>query len=194
MGDHIKGALIAVLIILALVAIGGLGYWVGHPAKVIEQAAPEVKQADGSIIAERAPDPKAKPKQQIPKGGKVERTGEYTALGGGLKIDGVLRPCPPVTIDTTLVRMPDGSKRVTVSSPDGTITHAIDIPVETAAPAPEPKQWAAGLSYDPIKQTGGLWIERDVMRVRLGAEIGQARLIVSGPSAIEARVRIGMTF
>ena len=184
-----------VIALIALAAGGGcigLGWWLGKPAVVVENAAPAEKQADGSTIAERRPDAKAKPKQQIPKGAKVERTGEITVQGETPKEN--VKPCPPVTIDTTLIRNADGSKRVIVSSPDGTVTRAIDIPVETAAPPPEPKLWAAGVSYSPTKQTSGIWIERDIARVRLGAEINQARPIVTGPAGVEARVRIGWTF
>lgn len=190
-------ALWITLIALALGgACAGLGWWFGQPAKVVESAAPAETQPDGSIIVERRPDAKAKakPKQKIPKGATVERTGEFEVVGGGLKIDGVLKPCPPVTIDTTLIRNADGSKRVIVSSPDGEITRAVDIPVETAAPPPEPKKWAAGVSYNPVKQTAGLWIERDIWRARLGLEINQARQVISGPTNTEARLRLGVTF
>ena len=183
--------IIGIALVLIVAAVGA-GIWIGRPGKIIETAAPEVKQDDGSIIVERAPDAKAKPKQKVPKGSKVERTGEITVQGGAPAAAG--KPCPPVTIDTTLVRNEDGSQRVIVSSPDGPITRAIDIPVETAAPPPEPKLWAAGLSYDPIKQTGGLWVERDIMRVRLGAEVGQARVVVGGPAAVEFRIKAGVTF
>ena len=193
MGMREKAVGYGLILAVALGAVAA-GYYLGRPAPVVEKPAPAVVQEDGSIIVERAPDAEAKPKQAIPKGSKVERTGEFTALGAGLKIDGVLRPCPPVTIDTTLIRNPDGSKRVIVSSPDGTITKAIDIPVETAAPPPEPKAWAAGLSYSPTKQTMGVWIEKGIWRVRLGAEINQTRQTLAGPTGVEARLRLGMTF
>ncbi|MBI5920264.1 MAG: hypothetical protein HY847_01295 [Betaproteobacteria bacterium] len=188
------GHAITVCALLLGGACAGLGWWFGQPAKVVESAAPAETQPDGSIIVERRPDAKARPKHQTPKGATVERTGEFTVQGTGLKMDGVLMPCPPVTIDTTLIRNPDGSKRVIVSSPDGEITRAVDIPVETAAPPPEPPQWAAGVSYNPVKQTPGLWIERDIWRVRLGAEINQTRQVISGPTGIEARLRVGWTF
>lgn len=182
---------------IALMAAGvGLGHWWLKPAPVVETAKPAETQADGSTVAERAPDAKAKPKHKTPKGAKVERTGSVTvtpptppeiAACTAVK-------CPPVTIDTSLVRLPDGSKRVVVSSPDGQINRAIDIPVETAAPAPEPPKWAAGLSIDPVHQTPGLWVERDIWRVRLGAEINQTRQKVGGPTGNEVRVRLGWTF
>ena len=38
---------------------------------------------------------------------------------------------PPVTVDLSLVREKDGSKRVVASSPDGAIVSGLDIPIET---------------------------------------------------------------
>ena len=193
-----RDRIMLVAIVLVLGIVGGLGYWLGRPpAPVIETAAPAERQDDGSLIAERRPDAKAKPKQSVPKGGKVERTGSVTVTPptpeANLRLPGAV-PCPPVTVDTSLVRLPDGSKRLLVSSPDGRIDRAVDIPVETAAPAPEPPKWAAGVSYDLVHQTAGAWIERDVGRLRLGAEVAQTRVVIAGPTGIEARLRVGWTF
>jgi hypothetical protein len=47
------------------------------------------------------------------------------------------------------------------------------------------------VSYNPQMQTPGVWIERDVGRVRIGAEVNQTRLHVAGPTGIEGRVRVG---
>ena len=132
---------VAAALTIVLICLGvGLGWYAFHPAKVIETAKPPEVQKDGSLIVEReATTPTAKPKQQVPKGGKVERIGSVTAQG--ITPDAIKActsvPCPPVTIDTSLVRMPDGSKRVIVSSADGTILKGVDIPVETQE-VPEP--------------------------------------------------------
>lgn len=184
--------------VIAAVLVGSglaLGYFWFKPAPVIETAKPSETQADGSTVIERKPDAKAKPKHQTPKGAKVERVGTIIAQGETppeIKACTSI-PCPSVTIETSLVRLPDGSKRVIVSSPDGQIQRAVDIPVETAAPPPEPPKWAAGLSYSTM-QTPGLWVERDLGRVRLGAEINQTRQTVGGPTGFEARARIGWAF
>ena len=189
---------IVVLVIAAILAGGGAvaGWYFTRPAKVIETAAPAVVQTDGSTIVERAPTtPKARPKQAVPKGAKVERVGSITAQG--ITPDEIKActavPCPPVTIDTSLVRLPDGSKRVIVSSADGTILKGVDIPVETQE-IPEPKVWAAGVSLVPQNQTMGVWIERDVARVRLGVEINQTRQTLASPVSAEVRIRAGWTF
>lgn len=172
------------------------GWYFTKPGKVIETAKPAETQADGSTVLERAPTaPKARPKQAVPNGGKVERIGSITAQGETppeIKACTSV-PCPPVTIDTSLIRMPDGSRRVVVSSADGTILKGVDIPVETLE-VEEPKRWAAGVSLDPLRQTMGAWVERDIGRVRLGVEINQTRQSLAGPVAAEVRVRAGWTF
>ena len=84
-------------------------------------------------------------------------------------------------------------KRVIASSPDGEIVGAVDIPVETAAPI-ESHPWAAGVSFNPITQTGGIWLERDIGRVRLGVDLNHARPNLAAPLAAEIRVRAGWKF
>lgn len=186
--------------LLAIAALHGLGLFAGWylfaPKHVTETAAPAIKQADGSVVLERAPDAKARPAQSVPKGAKVERIEQITVQGetppeiaACTKIK-----CPPVKVDMTLVRLPDNTKRVVASSPDGQIVSALDIPVETAAPAAEPPKWAVGLSYDPIKATPGIWLERDVWRARVGIEANQTRQTIGGPAGSELRVRVGFTF
>lgn len=186
----------AILMPFVLIASGMLAFWyVSRLEAVVEIPAPEVKQDDGSVIVERAPDAKAKPKHKIPKGAKVERAASMTVQGDGLKMpDGEVKPCPQVTVDLSLVREQDGGKRVIASSPDGQIVRAIDIPVETAAPPEELKKWAAGLSWSPAHQTAGVWIERDVMRFRVGVEVNQTRRQEHELTGSEARVRVGWVF
>lgn len=189
-----RGLLVATVLIVALSFAAG--YWLGRPAPVIETAAPAEVQSDGSTIAERAPDPKVKPKHKIPKGGKLERVGQVVVQGETPPEIAACTAakCPPVTVDASLVRLPDGSKRVVVSSPDGQVLKAVDVPVETAAPPAEPKQWAAGISIDPIHQTPGIWVERDLSRFRLGVEINQTRRAIGAPLGAEARMRLGVSF
>lgn len=192
-----QGAIAAAIVALALAGGGAVaGWYFTKPGQVIETAQSAETQPDGSTVIERAATtPKAKPKQQVPKGAKVERVGSITAQG--VTPDEIKActsvPCPPVTIDTSLVRLPDGSKRVIVSSADGTILKGVDIPVETQE-VPEPKVWAAGVSLDPLRQTLGAWVERDVARVRLGVEINQTRPQIGGPVGAEVRLRAGWVF
>jgi hypothetical protein len=189
------GALLGVLVLFIAVGVG-IGYWWFKPTVVIETAAPEVKQEDGSVIVERKPDATAKPRQRVPKGATVERIERVVVQG---ETPSEIRACtsvkcPPVTVDLSLVRISDNTKRVLASSPDGQIVSAIDIPVETAAPPPEPPKWAVGMSLDPIRQTPGVWIERDIWRVRAGAEINQVKQRTDSRSSAELRLRLGWTF
>lgn len=184
-----------------LLAIAVWGLWPA-PAPIVEPAAPEVRQADGSIVIERqATTPDAAPAHAVPKGAKVERVVRVKvqpvrpSAGDGLKQTGQLinvPDCPDVRVDMTLIREPDGARRVIASSPDGRIVGGVDIPVETPAP-PEPRRWAAGLSLDPIHQTPGVWIERDLMRLRVRVEANQIATRNSGREG-EFRVAVGFVF
>jgi hypothetical protein len=169
-----KAHLVAIAAIV-LVLSGFLlawGIYRPKPAKP-ETPAAAVREKDGSLELERAPDgisatapAGTKPLRadpDIPKGGKVVRVVEVTVDPGkaqrGVQTPGkgtIVAPggsvgpaCPPVTTDLTLVRMPDKSERVLASSPDGTVSGGIDVPV--SAPAiPRIQRWTAeGLAgYD----------------------------------------------
>lgn len=181
-------------IVLAIFAAAAVGWWAGQPKPVQETAAPEQRQADGSVVLERRPDAQAKPKQKIPRKAKVERVAQVTVqpdtgTGG--------EPCPPVSIDMSLVREPDGSRRLLASSPDGTIVGGVDVPVESATTPAEPKRWAAGLSWSHGNQTAGVWIERDVpvfsQLARIGVDVNQTRLDTDS-TGVDGRIRIGFAF
>lgn len=179
----------------AILIAAAVGYWLGQPKPVKETAAPAVHQVDGSVVLERKPDAAAKPKQKIPRKARVERVAQVTVQPDAIAAPG--EPCPPVTVDMTLVREPDGMRRVLASSPDGVVVGGLDVPVDTAAQPAAPKRWAAGLSWSPADRTAGVWIERDVpvfsQVLRVGAEINQG---VSGldVGGIETRLRVGVAF
>lgn len=176
--------------VLAGAGFVGFGWWLGHPNPVVEVAAPEVKQPDGSLITAKAPNAKAKPKQMVPKGTKVERLSEITVQGATPPEIAACTPtkCPPVSIDTTLVRSADGSRRLIVSSPDGQVLRAVDVPVETAAPPPEPRKWAGGMSYDLEMKTSRAMGARVFDDLIVGGEVGQSRYTINGPTFIEKRI------
>lgn len=179
----------------AIFAAAALGWWLGQPKPVQETAAPEVRQADGSVVLERRPDPAAKPKQHIPRKATVERVAQVTVQPDAIAQPG--KPCPPVTIDMTMIREPDGMRRVLASSPDGQVVGGLDIPVESAALPTEPKRWGVGLSWSVGDQTAGVWVERDVpvfsKVVRLGVEVNQARVDTHATGA-DVRLRVGFAF
>ena len=184
------------LAIAALVGAAALGWWLGQPAPVVETAAPEQHQADGSVVLERRPDAKARPKQLIPPKAKLERVAQVTVQPAAVPAAG--EPCPPVSLDLSLVREDDGGRRLLASSPDGTIVGGVDVPVETAAPPPKPLRWAAGVSWSPANETAGLWIERDVplfsTAARVGIDLNQERALPGSPAGADLRVRVGLAF
>src|SRR4030067_133190 len=97
------------------------------PTKIVEAPAAAARQADGSLALERtATNPKAKPVAAIPKGGKAERA---------IRVD--VQPeradCPICSVDLTLVRMPDDTRRVVASSQTGTVLGGLDVPIERMA-------------------------------------------------------------
>lgn len=170
-------------IVVALAVAGGALWWVTRaPAPVPEviTAAPMVRQADQSVIAERAPDAHPKPPpHQLPKGAVEERRESIHIAPDVDKKD--------VEVDLSLVRMPDNGRRVIASSPDGTIVSALDVPIEAGLVPPPPKKWAAGLSYSTERETG-IWLERDIGRLRLGAEVSK------GQGRPRAEIRVGVAF
>lgn len=177
------------LIAAGLILLGAAIGWrictafndVAEPAKV-EAAAPAETQADGSVVLERKPNPRAKPKQPVPSGARAERVGSVTVQP---------ETAGPVTVDWSLLKLTDNTRRMVASSEDGEVIGGVDVPVAVIA---EPNLWAAGLSFDPVRQTSGIWVERDYSRIRVGVDINQTRIRVDGPSGIEARIRIGVTF
>lgn len=180
-GRTLKSELIAIGFVALLVA--GVLAWAFWPAKPIHEdvaPAPQVVQADHSVIAARAPNahpPAAR--HIIPKGYVEERRETIT-----------VKPTSPaassVEVDLSLVRDGD-QRRVIASSPDGQVVTAIDIPIEPALIPPAPKPWAAGLAYGTDRAIG-VWLERDVGRLRLGAEVAK------GAGKPRAELRVGIAF
>ncbi|MDE2440165.1 MAG: hypothetical protein KGP14_04000 [Betaproteobacteria bacterium] len=193
--------IIAWLLTIAISVCVGFGidrWWSHRPAPVPESAAPAVAQADGSVVIERAGPsaPRPKPPHQLPKGSTEERRVSVTVaplIGPGIKLpaNATTADCPPLEVDLSLVKMPDETRRVVASSPDGRIVGGLDIPVEPINFV-APRKWSAGLSLDPIHQTPGVWLDRDWSRLRIGVEINQTRVFRGGPTGAEARVRVGV--
>lgn len=178
------------LSVVLVIGLVGLGAWLDHraaaPQHEVVSYRPPVRQADHSLIAERTPDASPAPApHEIPKGWREERRVSATVLPK--RAD-----CPPVSLDMSIVRDDEGGKRVIVSSQDGEVEIARDIPIEPDAATPAPKRWAAGVSYAPSKGSGerGLWIERDIgYGVRVGAD-----LIQKQGGGLSAVVRAGIAF
>lgn len=168
--------------VVAIVA-GGALWWVTRPPAPVPEvitAAPQVIQPDSSVVVQRAPDAHPKPPpHQLPKGAVEERRDTFVAAPAA--------GASSVQIDLSLVRMPDNGRRVIASSPDGTIVSALDVPIEAGVVPPPPLRWAAGLSYSTQRETG-VWLERDIGRLRLGVEVAK------GAGSPRAEVRVGVAF
>lgn len=183
----IKRYLQIVGIVLAVAASFIVGWKLWHKEPVQETYAAEERQPDGSLVVERKPDPKAKPNQMVPKGAVVERIGHIKVETAPADLKpGEVNPCPPVDIDTTLVRLTDNTRRELLSS-NGRIISATDTPVEAAAPYKELK-WAAGISYNPFEKKWGGWVDRDFGPIRTGVEANQIR------GGFDARFKAGLRF
>lgn len=152
-----------------------MGFYVTKPKKFIEKPLPEIRQKDTSLVLERQPDTKVKPKQAVPKGDKVERI-----ISVEVKTDKLV---DKVKVDLTVVSDPSGGKRVIASSPDGVVTGGIDIPVATIT-IPKPTPWSAGIVYSPVKRQYGGFIS-----YRKGAFIAQT--VVLGDNIL---VGVGINF
>jgi hypothetical protein len=131
------------------------------------------------VIAERRPPATRKAPHTIPKGATEERRAQIKVKPPAPVLD----DCPPVTVDLSLVR-DDKGRRIVASSPDGQVLSAIDMPIEVAM-MPTERPWAAGVSYGSDR-TQGAWIERDLGRVRVGAEA-----IRETGGAVMVRARVG---
>lgn len=188
-------------IVLALSIIGAAVaaalFW-PRPQPVIEVAKPAIVQSDESLILERTDtQPSVKPPHVVPKGSTVERVVQVKVKPKVVIADGIndapslspdAKPANnPITVDLSLVRLTDDTKRVIASSPDGEIVGGMDIPIETLAY--KPRVWAAGISVDPVHQVGGIWVERDISRIRVGVDAG-----VNKFHDFETRLRFGVTW
>lgn len=195
-------------------------WWAWSPApKKPETYAPPVNQVDGSVVLEKKPMADAKPAAAIPKGSTLVRKASITvqakvptaSVSGTLTVESIVQQaksmmvmpepevqatdkqdCPPVTVDLSLVEMPDSSQRVVASSPDGVILGGVDIPVRDAEPQPEPKLWAVGAAIS-TRQNLGVWIERDLGFLRLGAEANTTGN-ESGVRSVEIWGKVGIRF
>lgn len=212
MRDEAKGLVAWAVLFVAGIAAGlGLGWklWGGAENQPkVETYAPPVRQADGSLVLERKPMTEAQAaavahRPQIPEGGQVERQVEVVVqphaqvspenehdAADMIKNPGNVAPIPPIRVDLALVRMPDDSRRVVASTPDGTITGGLDIPLEPSKPV-KAHPWAAGGSWNPADRTAGAWVERDLSFLRVGADLHQVRLD-SGRMTWAGMVRVGV--
>lgn len=153
---------------------------------VAEGYAPQ--QVIGStVVAERVPDANAKPKTELPKGGKVNRLAKLTVQASPVADAKTgVATCPPIDVDLTLIDMPDSTKRFAASS-NGQIVKFIDIPVATAY-VPTEKKWGVGVSYNTEKKSG-IWVDH-----YSGSIVSGVALRKSENSNVVGEARLGFRF
>ena len=208
-----RGAVLAAC--LAIGALGGLSLgWTlwGRQAPIVEAPAPEVRQPDGSLVLERAPDPGARAPMPLPRGSTLERVATVTVRPDPAPAPAPIVPdsglnvpretpapppceCAPVHVDLALVRLEDGSRRVIASARGGQVIGGVDVPVETPGPR-RVLRWAAGAAWDPAAQRWGGFLDRDIDRVaflpvpvRLGASVTPAP-----QGGLVYGIRVGLRF
>jgi hypothetical protein len=173
----------------------------GPPADMTH--APEIRQADISLVLEREPNPSnsrsLRPAHMLPEGAVAERVVQVViqpnaeslaipkAFAGG---DATWLP-RPLTLDLTLARMPDGGHRVIASTPDGMVVKGLDVPVSIAPPAIQYFRNTAGGGYS----LGGGWLawyHRTLgERWTVGAQVRYAPARDFEPARIGADVLVG---
>ena len=167
---------LVVVSLAALIAVCVMaGMQLARPAPEVVTPQPAQSLPGGAVVLERKPATKpSKPKKP---GANVERDVSVTVQPDQAGSE-------PVRVDLQLVAE-DGGRRVIASSPDGQIVGGLDLPQPATMPQ-DSRKWAAGLSCDPTncQRTAGAWIDRDLGRIRLGAELTQQQI----------RVRAGWTF
>jgi hypothetical protein len=191
--------------IAAIYAVGvGTGLVIGRSAwkrgVVSEGFGSPERQADGSLLLRRTPStPTTTSRHILPSGGALERSIQVVvqphaptppqsvpqiAAGPVAVTRRSSIPCPPVRVDLSLVRMPDQTRRVVASSPDGLVTGGLDIPVETPANLTAEGSWVAGLLFGQAgsMRVSGCYVERAWKRLHVGADLQHIRPANGNPS------------
>lgn len=149
-----------------------VGWFIYHPQTVNEPPAPEVRQADGSIILKREPGKSPGKLPDIPGGSRPTRHAEVTVRSLEPVPEGCPK-CPDLHVMLTTIERPDGSKRVIAESQNGEIIAGTDIPLEPATKA-DIKLWSAGGYYSPLDNGFGGFVQRDVGPFTVGGMAGVA--------------------
>ena len=159
--------------LIVLLAGLGIGYWLGYarfsPKPIQETNAPEIRQADGSLVLERNKDVKP-PKSPLNPfiGSEWIRHSEVTIrptqvpqIGSNAEID-------PIKVCFDLLRLQDKTYRVIVKAEGGEVLGGVDIPIETKV-YPDPPKWAAGGIL--LNDGYGLFIQRNVGAFLIGLDV-----------------------
>lgn len=199
--------------LLVGLALGWCWYRPHTPGR--EPPAASYAQRDGSVVVARVDPPTqpTKPPHELPRGSREERRVSVVVKPGpgrvvhdtvqvpapdhvsqpGKMVDSIMEhcECPPVQVDLSLVRMPDKTRRVIASSPDGKILSGVDVPLEVAS-APKIPAWtiSAVAEMDANGIRPGAFLQR-----RLGPFVaGGGAFVDPGLRRPGAIVTFGVTF
>lgn len=128
----------------------------------------------GAQVLERKPQANARPAHKVPSGAAVERVVRVSVAPKEIDLTAPgahSAECPALDVDLSLVRLPDDSRRVIASSPNGEIVGGVDIPVESAAPY-KGYNWLVG---------GGVNLFDKGWEIHGGRKIADSLLGVTGP-------------
>jgi len=198
-----------VLAACLLLAFGlglGLGWKLYHPTTPpLVPAAPEVilPNHGGTEIERKEQDPTAKPTTGIPSGATVEHTGSVTITPAppstptpaspAVTPTVTCPPCPPLTINWSLVRLKGGNERMIFKGPDGTDITGVDVPVHPAGPPPPLPKWTAFASYYIRERTYGITALKTTGPFILGLGIKQSRAeFGAGKVSIDGAISLGI--
>lgn len=206
---QIKLILAAILLSLSCLLGVYIGYKVfdNSPQVVVQHSAGETVLDENTKLLAKEPDKNAKADMPLPKGATLDRVvkfsvkqktkpkqegpqtpnveGKIGGVSGETPLDEL---CPPIDISLALITDKDKQQRVEAHSSNGEIVGGIDIPVRDLTIPKEPNKWAIGASYNTAK-IKGIWLERDLGRIRLGAEAQEVPMYGNVYTA-----RVGWTF
>lgn len=181
------------ILVSASLLIGlGIGWLLWRqPAPTPETHADEVRLPSGAVALEREPEapipaPVKQATRELDRKAKLERAVRITVAPKAPVA--ATEPCPPVNVDIGLVKLPDQTRRIVVHSSDGDVLGGVDIPIQ-ATESVKTLKWAAGALYAPQEESYGVFLDRDVGPLRIGAEVMQSR--EHGVSGI---LRLGIRF
>jgi hypothetical protein len=204
----------AVLLLGWLLGMGtGWKLWQTTQPNIHVMPKPAIHNSDGSVALEVQPAHNPKPVQQIPAGSHVESVVSVTVQPNATQTPQALPvqpsahgslpgpierpPCPPVTVDLTVYRDADGSRRVVVSSPDGTILKGIHLENEVGPPAPKLLKNSAGLVAGSTAwgdKALGVYYDHDWKFLRFGGELTKNTYAIAGRQGWEVRLKTGIIF
>lgn len=181
----------------------GLGWklWMGKTTTVYREVpAPPIKLSNGGEVLEKRVAKSPSIKQELPQGSTVLEEGSIIfEPTKPIEDDQHVTPPEPLkqyTINFAVVKLSDNSRRISASSPDGTIVGGVDVVIDPPKHT-EPLRNSAGLVYGTTAwgdTAKGVYYDRDWKLFRAGAELTRNTYAIASRTGWEARVKFGVNF